>query len=68
MVHSRRFAYGVKVSAAGFLSNDAYFSIEPAGARRIRLSPAVAVNIPSRLTIMAVNAEGSLSIPIERPK
>jgi beta-mannosidase len=68
MVHSRRFAYGVKVSATGFLSNDAYFSIEPTGTRRIQLCPVVAGNVPSRLIIMAVNAEGSLSIPIERPK
>ncbi len=66
MLHSRRFAYGVKVSAAGFLPNDAYFNIEPTGTRRIQLIPVVSGNVPSRLSITAVNAEASLSIPIER--
>jgi beta-mannosidase len=66
VVHSHRFAYGVKVSAAGFLPNDAYFSIEPTVSRRILLIPVGAGNVPSRLSITAVNAEGALAVPIER--
>ena len=66
VIRSRRFAYGVKVSAAGFLPDDAYFSIEPTGTRRIQLRPAASVDVPSRLSITAINAEASLSIPVER--
>ncbi|HEX4165887.1 MAG TPA: hypothetical protein VHZ55_10480 [Bryobacteraceae bacterium] len=66
VIRCRRFAYGVKVFAAGFLPDDAYFSMEPGGVRRIVLTPTEPKKAPARLAVTAINAEGSFPICVER--
>ncbi|HEX3681382.1 MAG TPA: hypothetical protein VHU83_02490, partial [Bryobacteraceae bacterium] len=63
---ARRFAYGVRASAPGWLPDDAYFGIEPGAKRRIVLRPLSLCEATASLTITAINAEGRLSIPIAR--
>jgi beta-mannosidase len=66
LLAARRFAYGVRASAPGWLPDDAYFGIEPGAKRRIVLRPLSLCEAPASLTITAINAEGRLSIPIAR--
>lgn len=63
---SRRLAWGVRIAASGFLPDDAYFSIEPGGQRRIVMTPQKAAGPPANLTVTAMNAEGRLSVGVER--
>ncbi len=58
---SRKFAQGVRVSAAGATFSDCYFGLEPGIARRITLRWSSAAP-PGPLTLTAVNAEGRLTI------
>ncbi len=59
-VRTRRFAYGVRVAAAGYLPNDAYFSIEPGGERKILLTPNAQKR--GKAIVTAINAEGRLAL------
>jgi beta-mannosidase len=61
LLRSRKFAQGVRVSAAKITASDCYFGLEPGVARRITLWPASGA-APRSLTITAVNAEGRLTI------
>ena len=63
---ARRFAYGVRASAPGWMPDDAYFGIESGVKRRILLRPLHLGEVPSSITVTAINAEGRLSIAIER--
>jgi beta-mannosidase len=66
VLSSRRFAWGVRVAAPGFLPDDAYFGIEPGGKRRIVLSPVEPAEAPARLAVTAINAEGRFPLAVER--
>ena len=63
---ARRFAYGVRASAPGWTPDDAYFGIEPGVTRRILLRPLLAGKVPSAIAFTAINAEGRLSVAVER--
>jgi hypothetical protein len=64
-IGSRRFAWGVRAAAAGFLPDDAYFGLEPGGKRQITLAPLQRAQAsPAAVTVTAINAEGSFKIPI----
>jgi beta-mannosidase len=64
-IGSRRFAWGVRAAAAGFLPDDAYFGLEPGGKRQITLAPLQRTQAsPAAVTVSAINAEGSFKIPI----
>jgi beta-mannosidase len=63
---TRRFAYGVRAAASGWMPNDAYFGIEPGVTRRIFLRPLQPGAAPPSITVTAINAEGSLPVAIER--
>ncbi len=55
-VQAKRFAWGVRIAAQGYLADDAYFGIEPGGSRRVRLTPIQDKRGKPALT--AINAEG----------
>ena len=59
-LRSKRFAWGVRVAAPGYLADDAYFGIEPGGERRIRLRPIFSK--PGKPIVTALNAEGRLTL------
>ncbi len=63
-LHSRRFAYAVRVWSEGFLPSDAYFHLAPALERRILLTPLTIGDEPAQVSLSAVNAEGTLPLPI----
>ena len=63
---ARRFAYGFRANAPGWLPDDAYFGIEPGVARRILLRPLRPGQAFSSISITAINAEGRLSVAAER--
>ena len=63
---ARRFAYGVRAAAPGWMPDDAYFGIEPGVTRRILLRPLQPGAAPSSITVTAINAEGRLPVAIER--
>lgn len=66
LLSSRRFAWGVRVSAPGFLPDDAYFGMEPAVQRRIVLTPAQPGEAPASLAVTAISAEGRFPVAVER--
>jgi beta-mannosidase len=66
LVRSKRFAWGVRVSAKGFRPNDAYFGIEPGGERSILLTPVGATHAAPCPVVAAINAEGHLPIALGR--
>jgi beta-mannosidase len=66
LLSAQRFAWGVRVAAAGFLPDDAYFGIEPGGKRRIVLSPVEHAEPPANLALTAINAEGRFPVAVER--
>ena len=63
---ARRFAYGVRASARGWTPDDAYFGIEPGVTRRILLRPLLPSHASANITVTAINAEGRLSVAMER--
>lgn len=65
-LHSKRLAWGVRVSAQGFRPDDAYFGIEPGGERRILLTPVSAGHTAPCPVVTAINAEGHLPIGLGR--
>lgn len=65
LLSASRFANGVRVTAVGALPDDCYFGIEPAGTRRIVLTPLIPGARPTGLTVTAVNAEGRLSVSMD---
>jgi beta-mannosidase len=66
LLSSRRLAWGVRVTAPGFLADDAYFGIEPGGQRRIVLSPQQLGGAAASIAVTAINAEGRVSVAVER--
>ena len=66
LFNSLRFAWGVRAVAPGWVPDDAYFGIEPSGGRRIVLSPLQPGETPANIIVTAVNAEGRLTVPVER--
>ena len=65
LLTARRFAWGVRVTSPGCLADDAYFGIEPAGKRRVVLTPMQTDEARANVVVTAINAEGRLVIPIE---
>jgi beta-mannosidase len=63
---ARRFAYGVRAAAPGWMPDDAYFGIEPGVKRRIRLCPLQPGGVPASIAITATNADGRLPVAVER--
>ena len=66
LIGTRRFAWGVRLTAPGFLADDAYFGIEPGGQRRIVLSPLRSGEAPPSIAVTAINAEGRVPVAVER--
>ncbi|MEO8052974.1 MAG: glycoside hydrolase family 2 protein, partial [Acidobacteriota bacterium] len=66
LLSSRRFAWGVRVSAPGFMPDDAYFGIEPGRKRRILLIPLQSGEAPANLSVTAFNAEGRIPAALKR--
>lgn len=64
-ISARRFAYGVRLSAPGYLAEDAYFGMEPGIERKIIITPTSSAKTPVRITIAAANTEGTFSISTE---
>jgi beta-mannosidase len=67
LVGTRAFAHAVRVTAPGLLPDDCYFSIEPGGTHRLLFSPTAPAPLPSGLSVTALNAEGRITIPVEKP-
>jgi beta-mannosidase len=67
LLGTRTFASAVRVSAPGLLPDDAYFSIEPGGTRRLLMMPTQPGALPTGLVMTALNAEGRITIPVEKP-
>jgi beta-mannosidase len=67
LIGTRTFANAVRVTAPGLLPDDSYFSIEPGGTRRLLLTPTTPGPLPAGLTVTALNAEGRITIPVEKP-
>ncbi len=67
LMGTRAFANAVRVAAPGLLPDDSYFSIEPGGTHRLLLTPETPGPIPTGLIVTALNAEGRLTIPVEKP-
>ncbi len=65
LITTRRFAWGVRATAPGFMPDDAYFGIEPSGKRRIVLTPLQPAEIPANIAVTAANAEGRISVAVE---
>ena len=66
LITTRRFAWGVRAAAPGFIPDDAYFGIEPSGKRRIVLTPLKPAEIPANIAVTAVNAEGRTAVAVEK--
>ena len=66
LLSSRRLAWGVRVTAPGFLADNAYFGIEPGGQRRIVLNPLQTRGAPPSIAVTAINAEGRVPVDVER--
>ena len=68
LLSSRRFAWGVRVGTPGYVPDDNYFSIEPAGKRRVMLAVTNrAEKAPANIAVVAANAEGRVIVPCARP-
>jgi len=63
-IASRRFAWGVRAAIPGWTPDDAYFAIEPGGARRILFHPQDSTQAPAAVNLTAVNAEGRLRVAV----
>jgi beta-mannosidase len=61
-IETRRLAYGVRVHVPGFVADDDAFSVEPGGARLVRLTPASAGASPSGGSVTAINLDGQVNI------
>ncbi|HVW09630.1 MAG TPA: hypothetical protein VHC90_13660, partial [Bryobacteraceae bacterium] len=66
LLGTRAFANAVRVSAPGMLPEDSYFPVEPGGVRRLILTPTAPAPLPAGLVVTAMNAEGRLTIPVEK--
>jgi beta-mannosidase len=64
LLTSRRLEWGVRVTAPGYLPDDAYFDIEPGGRRRIVMTRLQHGDLPASLGVTATNAEGRMSVAI----
>lgn len=67
LLGTKRFANGVRVFAPNMRPDDCYFGIEPGGTRRIVLTPSHGGAAHGAIQITAVNAEGRINVPAERP-
>jgi beta-mannosidase len=67
LMGTRTFANAVRVTAPGLAPDDSYFSIERGGTRRLLLTPTTPGPLPSGLIVTALNAEGRVTIPLEKP-
>jgi beta-mannosidase len=67
LMGTRTFANAVRVTAPGLLPDDSYFSIEPGGTRRLLFTPTAPGPLPTGLVVTALNAEGRVTIPVEKP-
>ena len=64
---SRRFAWGVRVAAPSLLPDDAYFGIEPGGARGIVMTRVQSGTVPANVIVTAINAAGRIPIAVRWP-
>lgn len=63
LLQTQRLAYGTRVYAAGYRPDDAYFTIEPGGHRRITLTPATSHSKLKQISVTAVNSPDRILIP-----
>jgi beta-mannosidase len=63
-IESVRFAYGVRIHATGYDSDDDAFSVEPGGRREVRLRLRDDVRPSNVLTISALNLSGRLAVEV----
>jgi hypothetical protein len=61
-VASNRFAYGVRVQAAGFAPDDDAFSVEPGGARDLVLRPLESGAGFEGAVLTALNLDGRVKV------
>jgi beta-mannosidase len=66
VLSARRFVWGARVSAPGSIPDDCYFSVEPGGGRHIVMTPTRLDASPAAIAVAAVNAEGRLSVAVEK--
>lgn len=64
LVGSSRFAWGVRVNARGFTSDDSWFGLEPGRPREVTLRPVTSDATATVASIAAVNASGRGEIKI----
>jgi beta-mannosidase len=57
-IETRRFAYGVRIHAPGFAADDDAFSVEPGGARTVKLRALEERADLSEVTLTALNLDG----------
>ena len=62
LITSRRFMWGVRVAAPGFLPDDAYFGLEPGITRRIVLTLHKTGQAATAPVITAVNVQGRMPV------
>ena len=65
VLRSRRFAFGVRIAAAGFAVGDDAFSLEPGVERTIRLTPLAGAEPIDAAALSALNMVGRVSVPLE---
>jgi len=56
----------VRVTAPGFLADNAYFGIEPGGQRRIVLYPLQTRGVSPSIAVTAINAQGRVPVAVGR--
>lgn len=64
IVRARCFAWGVRVTASGCISDDAYFGVEPGIGKKVVLCSKGTARLPSTFQVTAMNAEGKITIPL----
>jgi beta-mannosidase len=62
LLQSKRFAWGVRIGAQDYRTDDQYFGLEPGVPRRVILTPLRGHGSRPKAAISAVNAEGRLHI------
>ncbi|HEU5022477.1 MAG TPA: hypothetical protein VFT60_11315 [Bryobacteraceae bacterium] len=67
LLGTRTFANAVRVWAPGLLPDDSYFAIEPGGTRRLLFTQTAPGPLPTALVVTALNAEGRVTVPVEKP-
>ncbi len=66
-IRTRRMAYGLHLDAPGFTPSQDWFSLEPGGEATLRLQPLQPQDRIDAVMVRALNLEGAIRVPCERP-